>query len=80
MDKNQGPDGQKTIKTKKLRALTNRTKKSCSDNFFFRTKGHLPPSRIWPEIPPVISGLYSPWYNNCVYNKNSNFQMQQTAF
>ena len=35
-------------KDKKLRAFTNWTKKVCPEFFFVWTKGHLPPSRIFP--------------------------------
>ena len=46
---NQGPDGQKTTKTK-TEGIDNADKKNCPDNFFVRTKGHLPPFRILPRV------------------------------
>ena len=48
--RNQGPDGQKILKTKKLRALKRGPKKFIRKFFFVRTKGHLPPCRILPNV------------------------------
>ena len=69
---NQGPDGQKTTKTK-TKGIDNADKKNFPGNFFVRTKGHLLSSKMLPIFMSFLTAKFLSLQYNCKIELNMSF-------